>query len=491
MALRRVDLDRAGDGDILDFVAARRPAAAEHVRRGRRRRGGAAGPPRPGPGPAPTGSSSRSRPTRAPCCPIRSRRCGRPSVLVRRRVHGAAVLLGRPGAVQAAGGGRLRHGDAARGVDRVQPGAADAGRARDRSSSRPRVPVVVDAGLGVPSARGRGDGGGRRRGAGEHGDRGRPGPGRRWRARSRWRRSRAGSGSCAGRRRRRATSPSASSPLTGLPGGPRRPVGLSPARAPKGTARAPTSTPSTSPGCRHARTFTDADVDRPRWPGDDRDLADLAALLSPSAHAAAGGDRRRRPGRPRCGASGGRSGCSPRCTCRTSACRRCTYCGFAKDLPHRPADADRRRGRERGDAADRTGLPAPAAGGRRARRVEVSKDYLVEVRRATARRASRRCRSRRRPGTTTRTRGWSTPACEGVVHYQETYDRQRYAETHIAGWKRNYDWRLNSTELAAAAGVRRLGVGALLGPRRRLARRRARRRRPRRASWSRTGGGAR
>ena len=49
------------------------------------------------------------------------------------------------------------------------------------------------------------------------------------------------------------------------------------------------------------------------------------------------------------------------------------------------------------------------------------------------------------------------------MHYQETYDRARYAEVHVAGWKRNFDRRLAAMERAGAAGVRRLGVGALLG----------------------------
>ena len=70
------------------------------------------------------------------------------------------------------------------------------------------------------------------------------------------------------------------------------------------------------------------------------------------------------------------------------------------------------------------------------------------------------------------------------MHYQETYDRARYAETHLAGWKRDYDRRLASTERAAEAGVRRLGIGALLGLADGLARRRARRRGARARSWS-------
>jgi 2-iminoacetate synthase len=52
---------------------------------------------------------------------------------------------------------------------------------------------------------------------------------------------------------------------------------------------------------------------------------------------------------------------------------------------------------------------------------------------------------------------------EGLVVYQETYDRQVYAEMHTAGPKRNFDWRLETPERAYAAGFRRLGIGALFG----------------------------
>jgi 2-iminoacetate synthase len=52
---------------------------------------------------------------------------------------------------------------------------------------------------------------------------------------------------------------------------------------------------------------------------------------------------------------------------------------------------------------------------------------------------------------------------EGLVVYQETYDRAIYAEMHTAGPKRNFDWRLETPERAYAAGFRRLGIGALYG----------------------------
>jgi 2-iminoacetate synthase len=52
---------------------------------------------------------------------------------------------------------------------------------------------------------------------------------------------------------------------------------------------------------------------------------------------------------------------------------------------------------------------------------------------------------------------------DGLVVYQETYDRAVYAEMHTAGPKRNFDWRLETPERAYAAGFRRLGIAPLYG----------------------------
>ncbi len=52
---------------------------------------------------------------------------------------------------------------------------------------------------------------------------------------------------------------------------------------------------------------------------------------------------------------------------------------------------------------------------------------------------------------------------DGLVVYQETYDRAVYDEMHTAGPKKNFDWRLETPERAYAAGFRRLGIGALFG----------------------------
>jgi 2-iminoacetate synthase len=53
--------------------------------------------------------------------------------------------------------------------------------------------------------------------------------------------------------------------------------------------------------------------------------------------------------------------------------------------------------------------------------------------------------------------------CEGVVIYQETYQPKRYLEVHLAGRKRDFRWRLLGPERAGRTGMRRLGIGALLG----------------------------
>lgn len=52
---------------------------------------------------------------------------------------------------------------------------------------------------------------------------------------------------------------------------------------------------------------------------------------------------------------------------------------------------------------------------------------------------------------------------DGVVTYQETYDPDAYASVHLAGPKKSYEKRLEAPEEAAKAGIRRLGMGILLG----------------------------
>lgn len=52
---------------------------------------------------------------------------------------------------------------------------------------------------------------------------------------------------------------------------------------------------------------------------------------------------------------------------------------------------------------------------------------------------------------------------EGLIVYQETYDRDTYATLHTAGPKKKFNWRLECPERAYAGGFRRIGIGALFG----------------------------
>ncbi|MEJ2199403.1 MAG: 2-iminoacetate synthase ThiH [Desulfuromonadaceae bacterium] len=52
---------------------------------------------------------------------------------------------------------------------------------------------------------------------------------------------------------------------------------------------------------------------------------------------------------------------------------------------------------------------------------------------------------------------------DGLTIYQETYDRDLYAQIHPFGRKRDFNFRLLTPERGGAAGLRRIGIGFLLG----------------------------
>lgn len=52
---------------------------------------------------------------------------------------------------------------------------------------------------------------------------------------------------------------------------------------------------------------------------------------------------------------------------------------------------------------------------------------------------------------------------DGVTIYQETYNKERYAELHPAGKKRDYSYRYNTPARIAESGIRHIGLGPLLG----------------------------
>jgi len=52
---------------------------------------------------------------------------------------------------------------------------------------------------------------------------------------------------------------------------------------------------------------------------------------------------------------------------------------------------------------------------------------------------------------------------DGLTIYQETYNKDLYKELHTVGKKRDFEWRLGTPERGCEAGIRRVGIGALLG----------------------------
>ena len=57
----------------------------------------------------------------------------------------------------------------------------------------------------------------------------------------------------------------------------------------------------------------------------------------------------------------------------------------------------------------------------------------------------------------------TTKGLNGVICFQETYNKDRYKVYHPRGMKSNYEWRLNGYDRMGQAGVHSIGMGALIG----------------------------
>jgi 2-iminoacetate synthase len=232
-----------------------------------------------------------------------------------------------------------------------------------------------------------------------------------------------------------------------------------PAGVPPGTAAADLLAVDLAGLAALAVSATSADVDRSLGAAR-RSLADLAVLLSPAA-----ADRLE-----------DLPASAPRATLQrfgrvvrlfaplylSNECVSvCTYCGFSagNDIARRTLSVDEvvAEGRELVARGFRHVL---LVAGEHAR--IVSKDYLVDCVRALAPVV---------PSISIEVQVWDTATyrrlvdagCEGLVVYQEAYDHDTYEACHLKGKKRNYDWRLSAPDRGAEAGMRSLGIGALLG----------------------------
>ncbi len=56
-----------------------------------------------------------------------------------------------------------------------------------------------------------------------------------------------------------------------------------------------------------------------------------------------------------------------------------------------------------------------------------------------------------------------TLGLDGVMVYQETYHESMYAQHHLKGKKQDFFWRLDTPDRLGAAGIDKIGLGALIG----------------------------
>lgn len=139
----------------------------------------------------------------------------------------------------------------------------------------------------------------------------------------------------------------------------------------------------------------------------------------------------------------------------------CTYCGFSagNQIGRRTLSVDEVAA-EAAALTDQGFRHLLLVAGEHAR--IVSKDYLVSCMEALAPSV---------PQLSVEVQVWDTETyrrlvaagCDGLTVFQETYDASTYAAVHLKGKKRNYAWRLAAPDRGAEAGMRRLGIGTLLG----------------------------
>ena len=139
----------------------------------------------------------------------------------------------------------------------------------------------------------------------------------------------------------------------------------------------------------------------------------------------------------------------------------CTYCGFAhgRDIPRRTLTEEEiaeeaRRVRDEGfghvlllTGEDRRAAPVSYIRDAILRCREVFDSVAVEV----------------YPLDRSEYAALSEAGCDGVTLYQETYDQQVYPRLHPWGQKSDFEYRLAAPGRAAAAGMRWVSIGALLG----------------------------
>ena len=140
---------------------------------------------------------------------------------------------------------------------------------------------------------------------------------------------------------------------------------------------------------------------------------------------------------------------------------RCTYCGFAHDLDVPRVTLTPSQVLDEADILHREGFRHILLVSGEDRRY-VNIPYLLEIVEGLHRRFDS-IAIEIQPLSGEEYRQLNVAGVDGLALYQETYDPKRYGQYHPAGPKRKYSRRLEAIEHGGEAGMRSLGIGALLG----------------------------
>jgi len=147
----------------------------------------------------------------------------------------------------------------------------------------------------------------------------------------------------------------------------------------------------------------------------------------------------------------------------TNSCvNNCGYCGFGKDqpIPRKTLSLDELK--KEGERLLAEGYKSLLLVAGEDQRV-VSVDYLASAIRLMKKIGFVFISVEVGPLSVEGYRTLGNAGLDGVTIYQESYDRAIYDAVHLSGPKKNFDYRIETPERVAAAGIRVVGLGFLLG----------------------------
>ena len=148
----------------------------------------------------------------------------------------------------------------------------------------------------------------------------------------------------------------------------------------------------------------------------------------------------------------------------TNSCiNNCLYCGFGKDQKITRKTLDTKEINREGERLLREGYRSVLLVAGEDFTGEAPVDYLAEAIETLKKSGFVFVGIEAGPMTEDEYRYLGQRGLDSVTIYQETYDRATYEKVHPTGPKKNFEYRLQTPERAARAGIRAINIGFLLG----------------------------